>query len=420
MANKLLAFFTVIIAFSRSSILEDAIPASLFYAWFVMITFISLIRNSASRKINLLMLLFLLVCFVSIAFNEIDDDFMPWQRFLGFLFFITAIGPFLEDRKSIEIRAIMFKYANFLMICITFISFIGFSIRSSLFFNYSGFAGLTNQSMVLGPIAGFSTITSLDSFFSSQKKNQRFIFLALTIISFLVCLLAASRGALLSLLISALFLIIVLLKNAKKKLLKIVVIATISFLATSSFWFTYAEMLILKNESRIETGDVLSGRENMWIDRIDDFKSSPLYGVGFSSMKHTNNSNIKSSGAFEPGSSWLFLLSTLGILGIILFVLLFIRPIIRILGSNVGTAYHYPLIGSVLVFFSIHLLIEGYVISTGGFLSFFLWLSISNAQKRPMRFLKNMKTVYSRNKDFCFTSTARIVELTDEPDLTKG
>ena len=151
MTNKLLAFFTIIIAFSRSSIFDDVLPASIFYGWFVIIAMISLIRNSASRKINLTMLLFIIVCFISIVLNEINPFFTPWQRFFGFLIVIMAVGPFFEDNKSLDLRAKMFKYSKVLIITVTLISFLGFSTGSSMFFNRSGFTGITNQSMVLIP-----------------------------------------------------------------------------------------------------------------------------------------------------------------------------------------------------------------------------------------------------------------------------
>lgn len=387
MTNKLLAFFTIIIAFSRSSIFDDVLPASIFYGWFVIIAMISLIRNSASRKINLTMLLFLIVCFISIVLNEINPFFTPWQRFFGFLIFIMAVGPFFEDNKSLDLRAKMFKYSKVLIITVTLISFLGFSTGSSMFFNRSGFTGITNQSMVLGPIAGFSTIITLNAFFTSQKKQKRLFYLVIIIISFLVCLLAASRGALVSLLASTLFLIFITFKNNKKKLFKIAFIIITLFLATSSLWISYAELLLLKNEARVESGDILSGRENMWIDRIEDFKYSPLYGVGFSSMKFTNNSSMHNNGTFEPGSSWLFLLSTLGILGFSVFIFLFFKPIIYLINTKCNINNNYFLICSIVVFFSAHLIIEGYIISTGGFLSFFLWLSISLGQKRALRFI---------------------------------
>lgn len=107
-------------------------------------------------------------------------------------------------------------------------------------------------------------------------------------------------------------------------------------------------------------------------------------------MKNDYNSKIHIDGIFEPGSGWLLILSSLGILGFITFVILIIKPII-IMSLKMKVPFAYSnLIVCILVFFIFHLLIEGYVLSTGGFLSFYIWLSIAMVQKRSIQFLRTL------------------------------
>lgn len=76
----------------------------------------------------------------------------------------------------------------------------------------------------------------------------------------------------------------------------------------------------------------------------------------------------------------------MGLLGLILFLKLMIYPAIQILKKDLIKSSH-SLIISVLIFFALHLIIEGYMLSTGGFLFFYLWLTIGVAQKRVLVYL---------------------------------
>jgi O-antigen ligase len=218
---------------------------------------------------------------------------------------------------------------------------------------------------------------------------MKLIYIIFIIISILTCLLAASRGAVVSLLIAVIFLIYLSFRKSLGKFLKVVLIFLSLILLTSSLWLPYTEQLIFKNQSRMQTDNLFSGRSRMWKDRIEDFKYSPIYGVGFSSLKNTSNSKISSLGFIEPGSGWLFILSSLGILGFIIFTKLIFKPIFSLSKKNDLKNKSYALIVSILIFFVFHLGIEGYVLSSGGFLFFYLWLTIAIAQKRSVFYLES-------------------------------
>jgi O-antigen ligase len=388
--RNLIAIITVLIAFSRTTFIGEIMPSAIYYGWFIFLALLVILRNLYVNKINPTMVYFLAVCLLSIILNEINPIFVPWQRFTGFVLFIIAVGPFFESEKTLLFRYKLFHYANYFIVTITITSFLGYVFRYTAFFNQSGFSGLTNQSMVLGPIAGFSMLISLYYLFNAKNKKQKVLLIAIIIISFLTCLLAASRGALFSLVVSSVFLIFITYRKSKRKFVTVFIVSAILILSTFNFWLPYAENVILKNQSRVETDNILSGRETMWKDRIEDFKYSPIYGVGFASMKNDFNSKINIDGTFEPGSGWLFILSSLGLLGFITFVILFIKPII-IMSLKMKVPFAYSnLIVCILVFFIFHLLIEGYVLSTGGFLSFYIWLSIAMVQKRSIQFLRTL------------------------------
>ena len=124
-------------------------------------------------------------------------------------------------------------------------------------------------------------------------------------------------------------------------------------------------------------------RDALWETRFLEFKESPVCGIGFNYVDEhilpVAYRDAAKVGVIEPGSGWLFLLSSLGIMGTIPFLLLFWRPLFRIY-KKAESYSDEILIGACLSFFAVHLIAEGYVTSSGSFLFFYLWLLISLAQ----------------------------------------
>jgi hypothetical protein len=381
----IIAFISVIVAFSRSSFIDFLIPPSLYYGWFIFVAFLNLLSLKKKNKFNKGMVLFLITCIISILLNDIDPFFQPWQRFLSFTIFIISIGPFIENAKQIEFRNIVLKITNTSIVVITIISFLGYSMNNSFSFSASGFSGLTNQSMLLSPIAAISTLITLNQFFEENRTLKKYVFLLLSVISLLTCLLAASRGAIGALAVSLLSYFYLCYRKNLGKLIKLILL--VLFLTSISYplWEPYTINIVAKQEHRTETDNLLSNRDQMWIDRIKDFQHSPIYGVGFSSMHYVKNSKTnKVTGLFEPGSTWLFILSSLGLMGFIIFSILMFKPLWKTLLINQKINTQLSVEFSILIFFSIHFFIEGYALSSGTFLFFYLWLTIAVTQERSL------------------------------------
>lgn len=386
MKEKFIIYFTVFIAFSRSSFIGEIMPLQVYYGWFGLVAFYILISFLKEKRINYTMLLFIIVAVLSIIVNDINEIFSPWMKLISFIIFMIAIGPLVENKLASKFKVNLFKASSIFIIFISVLSFVGYILNLSFINNSSGFSGLTNQSMLLGPIAGLSSLIALNLIFNSKNSKYKLFYIALISISILTCLLAASRGALVSLFISILVFLYLHYKSRIGKLIKIAFAISFIIIATSSIWLPYASNVINKSEARRESDNLFSNRQTMVIDRIEDFKESPLFGVGFASMRNIYHSKFSLSGVLEPGSGWLFIISTMGLLGLILFLKLMIYPAIQILKKDLIKSSH-SLIISVLIFFALHLIIEGYMLSTGGFLFFYLWLTIGVAQKRVLVYL---------------------------------
>lgn len=115
-----------------------------------------------------------------------------------------------------------------------------------------------------------------------------------------------------------------------------------------------------------------TSRSALWDARIDEFASSPIWGVGFGV---TGVGEQAITGRAETGSGWLTVLSQTGLIGFILAVTLVLRsiPPIRMLRNSP----HMALYASMLLFLCLHTCFEAYLFQSGWYLCFVLWLTIS-------------------------------------------
>lgn len=91
---------------------------------------------------------------------------------------------------------------------------------------------------------------------------------------------------------------------------------------TAGIWWPYTERIRSKMEGGKIAGSLTRSRDDLWDARMTEFKGFPIFGVGFATVKpdyaKTNKVNLE-TGTIEPGSSWLFLLSSMGITGFLAF-----------------------------------------------------------------------------------------------------
>ena len=86
------------------------------------------------------------------------------------------------------------------------------------------------------------------------------------------------------------------------------------------------------------------------------------------------------SGMVEPGSGWLFLLSSMGLVGFLSFFIPFTYSMYSLFRrESVGLNGYF--LGSLLFLFFFHLFFEGYLMASGAYLCFFLWLLLSECNK---------------------------------------
>ena len=329
-------------------------------------------------------LFFISAAVLSIWMNDIPALFQPYLRLFAFFSLIFMVGPFFMNGRLSCIRKLLFIWTLLVLRWVVLLSLILKFVAPDQVIDASGFCGLVAHSMMLSPLAGICLLYSLYRFHLSETRSERYKESAYLCICFLVLLMSGSRGALAATVVGAAVFYIRLYRHQMGKLLQTSLFVLLLAVSTSALWWPYTERLRQKTESSRKNGGIVSSRERIWQDRLDEFSAFPIFGVGFASYnldyiqsEHTIN---RQTGTIEPGTSWLFLLSSLGLYGFLSFLLPFVYNA-YVLFKELDTGFNGGLLCSIMVLFAVHMLIEGYIMASGAYLCFLLWLSLSECER---------------------------------------
>lgn len=334
-------------------------------------------------RLNLPAFIMAFVSFLSVKLNIIAPIFQPEFRLISFCLMLCAIGPMNNSMFALQYRYCLFKYLSFSIMVLSSLSFPLWFTSIKMFFHSNNlYMGLFNHSMMLGPMAGMSVIICLQKVLTGEFYSQtsKIIWLVLLTFSLFSTLLSGSRGAMFSLFFGVFILLFLIYRNNICHVFKVVAITALVIGISFPVWYPYTENVRMKQEANQRVGGTFKSREVLWNDRVTEFKKSPILGSGFASINKEiikAKDKINIMGGVEPGSSWLFILSSVGLLGMFAFLAIFLIPIIKGLRQEYAPNSVYVTIVSILSFYSIHMLVEGYVFASGSFLFMYLWLSIS-------------------------------------------
>ena len=139
--------------------------------------------------------------------------------------------------------------------------------------------------------------------------------------------------------------------------------------------------MMAKQEYQEQTGG--TSRDGLWSDRMAEFKSSPLIGVGFGAHGVGEDKEVST---VETGGGWISILAQTGILGLVLAISIICKaftPIRKIRQDN-----SMMVIYAAYFFFIVHSIVEGYMFQGGWYLCLIFWmvigLLIENKQYGPI------------------------------------
>jgi O-antigen ligase len=351
------------------------IPTAIYALFFFLCFIIGMVNGRP--QFFILPVLITVACVVSIFINDIPSYFKAPERFISFMLIFLCVSPMIYTAKLSKFRIELFRYSTYLIALVVVLS-----VLAKFTGIYSGtddstglFQGFTNHSMILGPFAAITllyAIWKIDSLNNNKKIRNRYI--VLSIIAFLALLLAGSRVAVMGAIGGVLVMFAAIYRKKLQKFVKLTLIFLFVLVSTSPLWFSYAGVLIQKNNNNLEANGFTSSRADFWTDRIEEFKQSPIFGIGFSSAKYGEIDTT--TGQIEPATSWGAIFAQIGILGGLPFLLMIIYYI-YFLRKNQDKFNNGAFLLGLLSFFVIHWFAEGYILASGDFLFFYSWLLLS-------------------------------------------
>ena len=338
-----------------------------------------------------------------------------FYAFVAFLWFSTAINMVLDLRlvlfsvvlymaaPRLSIKWHLYKIK--LMYCI----FSGFGIATlaNLYAKFAGinlvfidefamamgrvaeFSGFCSHPMWTSCAAAFSTLFFVSMAFRDEQRKSKivkYVYFAMILISLYVTMIAASRSAFfLSLACS---LLILWMQSKSFAVVRNLVFVGIAAVAFAPFLMKNSQaMMNKKNGLEITTQN--TSRDELWSQRMEEFKSSPIWGIGFAAHGVGMHKQV---GRNESGGSFISVLAQAGIIGFVFIVFIWAAAILfpREIGSDPNMILFY----AAFVFMSIHSILEGYMFQAGWYLCLIIWfvigLMIEHKQmRRKYPFLMN-------------------------------
>jgi len=242
------------------------------------------------------------------------------------------------------------------------------------------FTSFMNQSMLLGPIVGLGVVIGLAR--AIHGRSWRWGLLA--ILGLVPLLASGSRVAALATGAAGCFLIFrykPIVGGLCGLLLLLAVYGFINHGQSDESSDSFTDALARKGIS--------NSRADLWQSRIDEFKSSPVFGIGIamgtgSGASEEGNGRIR----IEPGSSYLAVLAMTGAVGTVTF---FSALGLLLFGYTIphrGAGLERDILNVVGLFLAVHGVAEGWILGFGSPLCFLFWLwlgKVGDAAWQPLR-----------------------------------
>ncbi len=327
--------------------------------------------------INWRLLLFLLVAFVASLLS--GNNIYSLAKMGGLAVIVGAFGPLIRSNTGRLIREGLWRNLCWSAVLITLLSILWriSGLPGPVLYTKQGYPGITAHAMLFGPLAGIATLF----FLSMSLSKKKYWLIIVVIVCFLASFASSSRAAIGATFIGCLIVLMMALKKGKMltwvRILSPVVLVLVLYMTI--YPETEATSRLLRVED-IQSKGFVNTRQARWDLRMQEFKESPIIGLGIGMSKEYEAAlNVGFGRGFtttvEPGSAYLTVLSMTGIAGA-LSLLLVIGGELNSLWKRWGKIpaerkYQIAGIGS---FLFVHGIAEGWIYSAGAVLCLFFWL----------------------------------------------
>lgn len=327
---------------------------------------------------------FILVYAFTLILHPFPETWLRAQRFVAFVIGMICFSPLIISdtlKKSREWIAASIYVILSLMVILSFaiwgicLIISGHEgIWTPIFHNY-GFCGVFEMGMVLSPVAAITAIVTAWLLIDKTRRISPFLGSILLGISIVMCAVGGSRAALGGMALSLLVLLYLNRKAIMSRLTKKTAILTAIAGILVLIAVVPPAMTIIKHKTAISEshGSLFYSRKELWDNRIREFKSSPLLGIGYANELPSSKDAPIDLTEIEPGSSWLSLLSYGGVIGTASF-LVFAAVLIKRL-VNIRHNRNFPFYLSLLLFMTVNASTEGWLMFAGSLMFPIFWLT---------------------------------------------
>ncbi len=323
-----------------------------------LISFLFIVNYSKIKyDKNLLIFFFFIVIFfiINSIFSENSTySFYKSLAYLRYVLFVLGLYYILNNSSSNSkkiISKIFILISIFLIADIFFEFFNGSDIFGNNYgANYNRISGPFGDELIVGFFLFYFGFISWGLFIRYHKFKNKFIFYIFTVTIIYTIYITGERNAFYS---SLIFLILIIFLEAKIRKISFFALVTITVLFYFSNKFNvvgnkydFSNINQIKSLSKKEDTEDFSKFEKLsntalnshWIlhyrSAFEIFKENPIIGSGFKTFRTAcpkNENSKKYLCASQPHNIYFELLSDTGIIGLLIFMLIFIYPILLFL-----------------------------------------------------------------------------------------
>ena len=234
------------------------------------------------------------------------------------------------------------------------------------------FSGFTCHPMWMSAACGIGTIFFVYAMIVLYKRGhlQWTIFFGLvSLASLWTTMQGGSRSASGIALLCCLFLILVSFQSATQKRKILIPIILIGLLAIPTMVTDNEQFKRKQGGIGLYDDQGKTSRTDLWQARWDEFKSAPVFGIGFGVQKEGYENST------ETGSGWLTALAQTGLIGFSLICFLVYK--VKLTLNDLRTDSTAALFEAVMLFLLLHSFFEAYMFQIGWYMCLFFWLLLS-------------------------------------------
>lgn len=337
-------------------------------------------------RINRVLGVFLVLSLISLIYNGFALHEDAFQRLAYFALMLALVSPLATNPVLNECRRKMWTVLMVglrLIVAVSLVMYIGWEHHHE-----SGdyqFHGPACHPMMLGIIAAVVFLDAAWRLLSPMaKKRKDWVICALLLgAGALVMIATGSRGALLAAVGGMVPLVWAIRRSRIKLLWSFIAVAGLGTAIVVSGLNTFEGMKV-KTNIALENGSITYSRDRIWNARLEEFKSRPLFGIGFATTTQVGQADSPVAHTREPGSAWLNVLSATGIAGFLLILLFNYRLIRRAWRSWRNDPFSTGLVfASLLMALWIHGCFEGWILYAGSTTFLIYWLLGAQIMQLP-------------------------------------